>query len=60
MSHVFSEKWLNLFVGQGEKAIELLGLIHSDVCGPVNVMAQGGYIYFVTFTDVCHDMVTCT
>ena len=32
-------------------ATELLGLIHSDVCGPINVIAQGGYVYFVTFTD---------
>ena len=39
------------FVGQGERVTELLRLIHSNVCGPINVMAQDGYFYFVTFTD---------
>ncbi len=30
---------------------DLLGLIHSDVCGPMSTQARGGYDYFVTFTD---------
>lgn len=51
MSHVFSKKCKSLFVGQGKRANELLGLIHSDVCGLINVMAHDGYVYFVTFTD---------
>ena len=33
------------------RAIELLELIHSDVCGPFNEMARGGYRYVITFTD---------
>ena len=39
------------FTGQGERASDVLGLIHSDVCGPLNRPARGGFYYFVTFTD---------
>ena len=39
------------FTGQSERATELLGIIHSDVCGPLTVEARGGYSYFITFTD---------
>ena len=28
-----------------------MGLIHTDVCGPLSTSARGGYSYFVTFTD---------
>ncbi|KAL4290130.1 hypothetical protein GQ457_14G000530 [Hibiscus cannabinus] len=39
------------FSGKGERASDLLGLIRSDVCGPMNTQARGGYQYFITFTD---------
>ncbi|KAL4297238.1 hypothetical protein GQ457_12G012730 [Hibiscus cannabinus] len=39
------------FSGKGERASDLLGLIHSDVCGPMNTHARGGYQYFIMFTD---------
>ena len=39
------------FVGQMERAKEVLELVHSDVCGPFSAMARGGYHYFITFTD---------
>ena len=39
------------FTGKGERAIELLGLVHTDVCGPMSTSAKGGYVYFITFTD---------
>ena len=39
------------FTKTSERASDLLGLIHSDVCGPLSVQARGGYSYFVTFTD---------
>ena len=39
------------FTGKGERASELLGLVHSDVCGPMSSSARGGYFYFITFTD---------
>lgn len=32
---------------------ELLGLIHTDVCGPIEVLSLGGARYFVTFIDDC-------
>ena len=34
-----------------EQATELLEIIHTDVCGPMNIEACGGYCYFLTFTD---------
>ena len=39
------------FTEKGERAKELLGLIHTDVCGPMSTSARGGYSYFITFTD---------
>ena len=36
-----------------EQANDLLEIIHTDVCGPMNVEARGGYRYFLTFT---HDL----
>ena len=39
------------FTGKGMRSNELLGLVHSDVCGPMSISARGGYNYFVTFTD---------
>ncbi|KAK8597187.1 hypothetical protein V6N12_065663 [Hibiscus sabdariffa] len=40
------------FNGKGERASDLLGLLHSDVCGPMNTQARGGFQYFITSTDV--------
>ena len=39
------------FTGNSTRADDLLGLIHSDVCGPFNSTARGGFHYFITFTD---------
>ena len=39
------------FAGHSEKASDLLGLIHTNVCGPISSIARGGYQYFITFTD---------
>ena len=39
------------FTYKGERTNELLGLIHTDVCGPFNTSARGGYLYFITFTN---------
>ncbi|KAL0405753.1 UNVERIFIED_CONTAM: Retrovirus-related Pol polyprotein from transposon TNT 1-94, partial [Sesamum latifolium] len=41
----------NPFVGQSTLASDLLDLIHSDICGPLNTQARGGFFYFITFTD---------
>ena len=37
--------------GKSERSKELLGLIHTDVCGPMMIRAIGGYTYFITFID---------
>ena len=34
-----------------ERANDLLEIIHTDVCGPMSVVAHGGYRYFFTFTN---------
>nr|GFA04283.1 hypothetical protein [Tanacetum cinerariifolium] len=34
-----------------ERAKDLLGLIHTDVCGPFKIVSIQGASYFVTFTD---------
>ena len=39
------------FPGKGERASDLLGLVHTDVCGPMSTTARGGFGYFITFTD---------
>ncbi|KAK4407796.1 Retrovirus-related Pol polyprotein from transposon TNT 1-94 [Sesamum angolense] len=39
------------FVGQSKLANGLLDLIHTDVCGPLNTQARGGFSYFIMFTD---------
>ena len=39
------------FNGIMERAADLLGIIHIDVCGPMNVSTRNGLRYFVTFTD---------
>nr|GEV28529.1 hypothetical protein [Tanacetum cinerariifolium] len=36
---------------QVERAKYLLGLLHTDVCGPFRTMSRQGASYFVTFTD---------
>jgi len=35
------------FVGQSERASELLGLVHTDVRGPMNSVARGGFQYYL-------------
>jgi transposase InsO family protein len=39
------------FSKKGERASDLLGLIHTDVCGPMSTSTRNGYSYFITFTD---------
>ena len=33
-----------------ERAIDLLEMIHIDVCSPVSIVVCSGYRYFLTFT----------
>jgi hypothetical protein len=39
------------FSGQSERASDLFGLVHIDVCEPMSSVARGGFQYFITFTD---------
>ncbi|KAK4388246.1 Retrovirus-related Pol polyprotein from transposon TNT 1-94 [Sesamum angolense] len=39
------------FVRQSTLANGLLNLIYTDICGPLNTQAKGGFSYFITFTD---------
>jgi hypothetical protein len=39
------------FTGQSERASDLLGLVQTDVCGPMSYIARCGFQYFITFTD---------
>jgi hypothetical protein len=39
------------FTGLIERASDLLGIIHTDVRGPMSIATRNGYRYFVTLTD---------
>ncbi|GKC50893.1 retrotransposon protein, putative, ty1-copia subclass, partial [Tanacetum coccineum] len=39
------------FSHQVERAKDLLGLIHTDVCGPFRTVSREGASYFITFID---------
>ena len=34
-----------------KKTTDVLELVHSDVCGPMNIASVGGSLYFLTFKD---------
>ena len=40
-----------LFFETIERATDLLEIIHTDVCGPMNIEARDRYHYFLIFTD---------
>ncbi|TYK19114.1 gag/pol protein [Cucumis melo var. makuwa] len=39
------------FTGKGLRAKTPLELVYSNLCGPMNVKARGGYKYFIIFID---------
>ena len=43
------------FKEKGERASDVLGLIHTDVCGPMNISVREGY-YYITFTTIYRGM----
>ena len=45
-------------VRTSDRSSMLLGRVHSDVCGPVEVPSLGGSRYFVTFIDECSNWMT--
>jgi hypothetical protein len=47
------------FTRKSERLKELLGLIHTNIYGPMNVHSISGYTYFIIFIYVILDMVMC-
>ena len=39
------------FPPKGSRSNDLLELVHTDMCGPINIRAHSGYEYFITFID---------
>ena len=50
-SYLLGKMTKSPFIGKGERAKEILGLIHTDVYGPMNTAAMEGFSYFITFID---------
>ena len=38
-------------MAKGNCTKEVLELVHTDLCGPMNIRERGGYKYFITFID---------
>ena len=49
--HCLAGKATRLPSGKVKRATSKLQLIHSDICGPINVRAKYGANYFITFID---------
>lgn len=39
------------FTSQSDRASDLLGLVHTDVCGTMSSVARDGFQYFITLID---------
>jgi hypothetical protein len=39
------------FIGQSERTSDLLGLVHTDVCGSMSSVVRCDFQYFITFID---------
>ena len=39
------------FSSKGKTGKDILELVHTDACRPINAKARGGFKYFITFTD---------
>ena len=50
-SYLLSKMTKSPFKGKDERASDVLGLIHTDACRPMNISTKGGYYYFITFTN---------
>ena len=51
---------MSSFTEKDERASDVLGLIHTDVCRLMSTCARGGYSYFIMFTDNHLGMGTST
>ncbi|GJT27798.1 retrovirus-related pol polyprotein from transposon TNT 1-94 [Tanacetum coccineum] len=50
LAHI-SKMTRKLFPHRPERATNLLGIIHTDVCGPLRHVSKQGASYFITFMD---------
>ena len=50
-AHCLAGKATRKPFGKGTRAELPLQLIHSDICGPMNIRARHGAYYFITFID---------
>jgi hypothetical protein len=48
------------FIGQSERASDLLGLVHTDICGPMSYVARGGLSISLILPMTLVDMDTST
>ena len=51
MSYLEEKMTKKLFSAKGCRSKDVLELIHTDVYGPLNVRARGGFEYFITLID---------
>ena len=49
--HCLARKAIRLSFGKAKKVTSKLQLIHSNICGVMNVRARHGANYFITFID---------
>jgi hypothetical protein len=49
--HYLKEKSIRKSFGKATRASLPLQLVHSDICGPMNVRTRHGAFYFITFID---------
>ena len=47
--YCLEKKTTRLPFGKAKRATIPLQLVHSDICGPMNIRARLGAIYFITF-----------
>jgi hypothetical protein len=48
------------FTKKSERLKDLLGLVHSNVCGPMSISAKDGSRYFITLLMISVDMAMST
>ena len=50
-SYLLRKMTKSSFTEKDEWASDVLSLLHTDVCGPINMNVKGRYYYFIIFTD---------
>ena len=50
-SYLLGKMIKSLFTEKGERASNVLSLVHTDVCGLMNTSVREKYSYFIMFTD---------